>query len=80
MMSDWVLGQNGLEKTFDFSSFKEAIGFVVMVSAVAERANHHLEILINYTSVKLTLFTHSAKAVTEKDHTLAKEIDQLFLT
>lgn len=76
-MSDWEKSDSGLSKSFRFTSFKEAMGFVNIVAAISEKMNHHPDIQINYNVVRLTLFTHSKNAITEKDEQLAKEIDSL---
>ena len=47
------------------------------VAILAEKADHHPDILIQYKNVTLTLSTHSAGGLTEKDFGLAKEIDGL---
>ena len=48
------------------------------IAEVAEAHNHHPDILIHsYKQVKITLFTHDAKAITDKDYTLADAIDTL---
>ena len=46
------------------------------VAELAEAANHHPDIDIRYNRVRLTLSTHSAGGVTEKDFALARAIDQ----
>ena len=44
---------------------------------LAERADHHPDILIQYRKVTLTLSTHSAGGLTEKDFDLATEINAI---
>jgi 4a-hydroxytetrahydrobiopterin dehydratase len=58
--------------------FNDAIAFVNSVAAVAERANHHPDILVHgWNNVRLELSTHSAGALTDADFALAAEIDRL---
>jgi len=65
-----------LEKEYKFKDFKEALAFVNKVGALAEEANHHPDILLyGWNKVKLSLSTHSAGGLTEKDFTLASKID-----
>lgn len=71
--------RKGLEitKVYEHKNFVKAMEFVNSVALLAERANHHPDIDIRWNKVTLTLSTHSAGGLTEKDFTLAKEIDQL---
>ena len=65
-------------RDFEFKDFGEAMGFVNRVAEVAEQRNHHPDILIHgWNKVRLTLSTHSEGGVTENDHQLAAQIDDL---
>ena len=55
----------------------DAIAFVNEVAEAAEREEHHPDINIRYTTVKLSVQTHSEGGVTEWDIGLAKTIDNL---
>ena len=80
MASDAVWRQAGesLIRDYEFKDFAEAMAFVNRVAELAERRNHHPDILVHgWNRVRLTLSTHSAGAITEADHALAAEIDGL---
>ena len=66
-----------ITRTFKLASFPAALVFVATVGHLAERADHHPDILIRYREVQITLFTHSAGGLTEKDFALAQEIDAI---
>lgn len=68
----WSERSGALEREFSFASFVEAIAFVNRVAELAEAADHHPEILISYRRVTLRWRSHSADAVTERDHELAR--------
>ena len=57
--------------------FRDALLFVNAVGFLAERANHHPDISIAWNAVTLTLISHSAGGLTEKDFALAREISDL---
>lgn len=76
-LSGWGLKGKSIEKRYDLGSFPEAIRFVEQVAALAESEQHHPDIVINYNAVTLTLSTHSAGGVTEKDLILADQIEKL---
>jgi 4a-hydroxytetrahydrobiopterin dehydratase len=48
------------------------------IAEVAEQANHHPDITINYNEVGISLSTHSESGVTEKDFWLAEAIDRIY--
>jgi 4a-hydroxytetrahydrobiopterin dehydratase len=73
----WDVGDKSLLRKLTFASFPEAVAFTVKVAFVAEAADHHPDILINYRRVTLTLWTHTEGGITEKDFALAKEINKL---
>ncbi|MEX2336289.1 MAG: 4a-hydroxytetrahydrobiopterin dehydratase [Fulvivirga sp.] len=74
----WKEEDNKLKRTFEFKDFKEAFGFMTKVAIVAEKMNHHPNWSNVYNKVSFELNTHDAgNKVTEKDHKLAEEIDNL---
>ena len=74
---DWQEVDDGLERTFEFPSFPEAIGFVNRVAELAERENHHPDIAVSYKKVTLRWTTHSAGGITERDRELADKSAEL---
>ena len=75
-LKDWKIKGKAIVKTFILPSFKEAISFVTKVADLAEAANHHPDILIQYNKVTLTLSTGSEGGVTEHDINLASKIEK----
>jgi 4a-hydroxytetrahydrobiopterin dehydratase len=73
----WTLEGNAIKKQFTFRDFPEAVGFVDRLVPVAEAADHHPDVLINYKRVTLTYSTHSEGGLTEKDFAGATEADRL---
>jgi 4a-hydroxytetrahydrobiopterin dehydratase len=59
------------------SDFRDAMLFTGAVAYVAEQANHHPDILIQWNKVTLTLSTHSAGGLTAADFDLAGKISAL---
>ena len=76
-MSAWHVVDNHLECEFTFPDFASALAFTNRVGALAEAANHHPDIYLAWGKVRLTLWTHTANGITQKDHDLAREIDAL---
>jgi 4a-hydroxytetrahydrobiopterin dehydratase len=69
-------GEGTIERDLTFEDFGAAIAYVNRVAAMAERADHHPDILVHgWNKVRLTLSTHSQGGLTEADFALAREID-----
>jgi 4a-hydroxytetrahydrobiopterin dehydratase len=75
---EWSQVGETIQRTFHFPDFVAAMQFVTSIADAAERAQHHPDILIRYNKVTLTLATHDAGGITEKDFDLAREADQHF--
>ena len=75
-LSGWSVKGEAISKQYAWPSFPEAVKFVNRVADLAEEADHHPDILINYRRVTLTLSTHSEGGITQKDFDLAARIDQ----
>jgi 4a-hydroxytetrahydrobiopterin dehydratase len=74
----WEYQDNSLRKLFRFKEFMEGIRFIGRVAEMAEAADHHPDMHINYTRVTFICSTHSDGGVTDKDARLAREIEQAF--
>jgi 4a-hydroxytetrahydrobiopterin dehydratase len=59
------------------ADFRDALLYVGAVAYLAETANHHPDILIQWNRVTLTLSTHSAGGLTTNDFALADKINKL---
>ena len=70
-------GRDAITKTFQFKSFSQAWGFMSRVALYAEKADHHPEWTNVYGRVDVTLSTHTAGGVTEKDVALARKMELL---
>ncbi|QTR48888.1 4a-hydroxytetrahydrobiopterin dehydratase [Candidatus Thiothrix anitrata] len=73
----WVLRENKLHRVLTFVDFVEAFGFMTQVALVAERMNHHPEWCNVYKTVAISLTTHDADGLTDKDIELAQAINRL---
>lgn len=76
-LPEWSLSGGALQRTFKFDNFVDAMAFVNKVAELAEDAQHHPDILVRYSKVTLTLSTHDAGGITQKDFDLAREVDRL---
>lgn len=70
----WERQGNMLSRQFDRHTFRGAIAFVNTLAEIAERANHHPDIDIRYNRVRVSLSTHDAGGLTNKDVAMARQI------
>lgn len=75
--SDWSQSGEALQRTFRFDDFKQAMQFVDQVATLAERMQHHPDIMIRYNKVTLTLSTHDAGGISSKDFEFVEATDKL---
>ena len=72
-----VEGRDAIHKQFLFADFNEAFGFMARAALEAEKMDHHPEWLNVYNRVEVTLSTHDAGGLTERDMRLAAVMDRL---
>ena len=72
-----IAGRDAITKSFKFKDFNAAFGWMTRAALIAEKMDHHPEWSNVYNKVEVTLTTHSASGVTEKDINLAKAMDAL---
>ena len=68
-------GRDAIVKTFQFKSFSQAWGWMNRVALLAEKMDHHPEWVNVYGRVDVTLSTHTAGGVTDKDIAMARKMD-----
>jgi 4a-hydroxytetrahydrobiopterin dehydratase len=77
-MSAWTEQDGKLVRDLKFEDFAQAMAYVNRVADAAEEANHHPDILVHgWNKVRLTLYTHTAGAITDADRAMADTIDAL---
>ena len=73
----WARSGDSITSTVELTDFREAMLFTGAVAYLAEKANHHPDILIQWNRVTLTLSTHSEGGLTAADMALAGRISEL---
>ncbi len=75
----WSLRTDGLaiEREFKFKDFNAAFGFMARVALYAEKADHHPEWFNVYNRVRITLTTHDADGLSQRDAAMARAIAEM---
>ena len=78
----WSLppGRDAIVKAFKFKDFSAAFGFMTQVALLAEKRDHHPEWSNVWNKVEITLTSHDAGGLTQRDVDLAIAIDRLLVT
>jgi 4a-hydroxytetrahydrobiopterin dehydratase len=72
----WVRDGDAIHREYELASFRAVIDAVVRIADAAEAANHHPDLDISYRHLHVVLSTHSEGGITDKDLSLAAEIDR----
>lgn len=67
-----------LVKVFRFKNFVEAVEFVNAITPVAEAENHHPDLRVSWGQVRVELWTHKIKGLSEADFVMAAKIDRVY--
>ena len=76
-LRDWSRSGDSITRTVKLADFREAMLYTGAVAYLAETANHHPDITIQWNRVTLTLSTHSEGGLTAADLALAGQISAL---
>ncbi len=75
-LEDWEAENDNLKKHFEFENFADALRFVNRVGEIAEKRDHHPDVLFGWGYAEFFITTHDAGGITERDFQLAKTIDE----
>ncbi|MGY5846676.1 4a-hydroxytetrahydrobiopterin dehydratase [Salegentibacter sp. HM20] len=73
----WTFKDNAIHTSFQFEDFKDAFTVMARIAFEAEALNHHPNWTNVYNELEISLSTHDAGGVTEKDFRLARAIEDI---
>jgi 4a-hydroxytetrahydrobiopterin dehydratase len=76
-MDGWERSGDAIVKQFENGDFKGSVDFVNRLTAEAESMNHHPDLEISWSTVTVSISTHSEGGLTDNDFELARRIDAL---
>lgn len=78
-LPDWDYYDNAIHAVFEFANFKDCFSAMSRIAFECEELNHHPDWSNAYNVLKISLSTHDAHGVTEKDFELANAIDAIVI-
>jgi len=72
---DWTIEDGTLVRTFRFADFRATMAFVNRVADLAEREDHHPDLIVSYGRCRVAWNTHSVEGLSENDFICAAKID-----
>jgi 4a-hydroxytetrahydrobiopterin dehydratase len=75
-LSDWTWRDGALHVRFETGDFATGLALVNLVGESAEAADHHPDLDLRYPHVDITLSSHDAGGVTDRDVRLARVISE----
>jgi 4a-hydroxytetrahydrobiopterin dehydratase len=76
-MDGWERSGDAIVKQFENGDFKGSVDFVNRLTAEAESMNHHPDLEISWSTVTVSISTHSEGGLTDNDFELARRIEAL---
>ena len=76
-LDGWEYKEDAIHTSFEFENFKEAFSVMVRIAFEAEAQQHHPEWSNVYNQLSISLSTHDAGGITEKDFKLAQTIEEI---
>ena len=73
----WRHEDNALRREFTFTNFAEAFAFMTSIAVMAEAADHQPDWSNSYNTVAIALTSHDKGCVTQRDSSLATQINTL---
>ena len=78
-LDGWIIKNNLLYKKFSFKTFMNAFSFMNIIADQSEKVDHHPKLINEYNKVEIELFTHSSNSISNKDFSLARFIDNIYI-
>lgn len=76
-LQGWTYAKNAIHTSFQFDNFKDAFTVMTRIAFEAEALQHHPNWGNVYNQLEISLSTHDAEGVTEKDFKLARAIEAI---
>ena len=76
-LAGWQAEDGGVARLFTFPTYADGVAFALKVALLAERTNHHPDLLVGYRRVRVLYVSHDAGGVTDRDFEAALAVSRL---
>jgi len=76
-LEGWRREGDTIEKDFEQGDFQGSVDFVNRLAPVADEMNHHPDLSVTWSTVKVSITTHSEGGLTANDFELARKLGSL---
>lgn len=76
-LNGWQITNGVLTKSYKFKNFRGAMNLAITVGELADKVDHHPDLHVSWGQLKIEIYTHTVKGLTEADFVLAAKIDLL---
>lgn len=76
-LPEWSVEKGQVTREVTLKTYKDGLVFAVAVGHLADRLDHHPDLLVTYAKVKISVNTHSVEGLSPYDFELARQIDAL---
>ena len=76
-LEGWEFNDGAIETSFQFDDFKDTFSVMTRIAFDCEAQGHHPDWSNVYNALSISLSTHDADGVTEKDFKLARSIEKI---
>ena len=80
VLNDWAVVNAELQREFRFADYHQTTAFVNAVADLANREDHHPEMVVGYNRCTVRFSTHSAGGISDNDFICAAKVDDIYLT
>lgn len=74
---DWKESSGKLSKIYYFKDYKQVMPFVTKVMKIADKQNHHPDMVVHYDNVKITITDHEKGGVSDKCHKFVDAVNKI---
>ena len=72
----WSVVDNRIEREYVLPSYMAGVRWFALLASIAEQEDHHPDAVVTWCRVKLTLWTHTVRGLSENDFILAAKLER----
>lgn len=74
---NWHFSQNALERIYEGKTYLDSLEKLNRIARLSEAADHHPDLTLNWKTLTVRYWTHTAKGITELDFRLAHQVEEV---